>query len=117
MVVESLDFSLIADAGELDGDNDGVGNACDNCTEVSNTSQCDTDADGYGNHYDADFDNTDYTNFDDLGIMRAAFFSNLGEPEFNPGTDMDCNNTVISDELGLLRGYFIAPPGPSAVEP
>ena len=36
-----------------DNDLDGVGNACDNCTEVPNTSQADFDSDGIGNHCDS----------------------------------------------------------------
>jgi len=36
----------------LDGDSDGVGNACDNCVDVYNPSQADSDADGIGNACD-----------------------------------------------------------------
>lgn len=40
-----------------DTDGDGVIDRSDNCTLVHNPLQRDTNADGYGNFYDPDFDN------------------------------------------------------------
>jgi hypothetical protein len=37
---------------QVDGDSDGVGNACDNCLQASNPDQTDTDADGLGDTCD-----------------------------------------------------------------
>jgi hypothetical protein len=56
-----------------DGDGDGVPDGCDNCTEVVNASQTDTDADGYGNACDGDFNNNGVVDFADYGRFRAMF--------------------------------------------
>ena len=46
-----------------DADGDGIPDAGDNCTEVANPTQCDTNDDGYGNACDADIDNSGIVNF------------------------------------------------------
>ncbi len=56
-----------------DPDGDTHINWGDNCTELANRSQCDTDEDGYGNHCDGDFDENG--RIDDArsrGLFRAG---------------------------------------------
>jgi hypothetical protein len=43
----------VADASQVDGDSDGVGNACDNCPAVPNPAQGDVNDDGAGDACDA----------------------------------------------------------------
>lgn len=54
----------VANAGQEDGDTDGVGNVCDNCPTVSNATQADTDHDGVGDACDncTDTDGDGYGN-------------------------------------------------------
>ncbi len=55
----------------IDADNDLVDDAVDNCLGAANTSQRDTDGDGYGNWCDADLNNDLKVNFADLSIFRC----------------------------------------------
>lgn len=44
---------------QTDSDGDGIGDACDNCVNNSNTDQIDSDMDGIGNLCDTDDDGDD----------------------------------------------------------
>ncbi|MFK7888884.1 MAG: thrombospondin type 3 repeat-containing protein, partial [Gammaproteobacteria bacterium] len=106
------DFTLSAAFSidpQADLDNDGVPNTNDNCEIVANPSQFDADNDGYGNACDADFNNDCAINVEDLGILRANFFS------ADPVTDVTEDGVVNVSDLGLLRVFFFQPPGPSGV--
>lgn len=91
-----------------DTDGDGVTDDVDNCLEVVNPDQRDTDGDGYGNLCDGDFDNSCFVNFIDLATMKANFFM--------PGdTDTDLNgdgNTNFPD-LAIMKDLMFLAPGPS----
>jgi hypothetical protein len=93
---------------EPDGDDRGA--IEDNCLLIANADQRDTDADGFGNVCDGDFDDNCAVNFLDLGAMKAAFFQ--------PGTtdtDMDGDGETSFSDLGLLKAQFFQPPGPSGL--
>ena len=53
----------------VDTDGDGVVDTVDNCIDVYNTDQEDTDGDGHGNICDGDFDQSCLTNFSDLSAL------------------------------------------------
>ena len=93
-----------------DTDGDGIPDSADNCINLANATQLDTDADGIGNICDGDFDNSCFVNFGDLGIMKTNFFQN-GDLE----TDMNGDNATNFGDLGMLKGAFFLPPGPSGV--
>ncbi|MEO1576197.1 MAG: thrombospondin type 3 repeat-containing protein, partial [Pseudomonadota bacterium] len=100
---------VLATLGATDTDADGVADDVDNCTTSPNADQRDTDADGYGNVCDADFNNDCVVNVLDLGVMRLNFFGG------NSDTDLNGDGVVNVTDLGLLRSLFFAPPGPSGV--
>ncbi|MBT8131717.1 MAG: PKD domain-containing protein, partial [Gammaproteobacteria bacterium] len=92
-----------------DCDSDGVTDDIDNCSDVVNPDQLDTDKDGHGNRCDADFDQTCMTNFADLSIMQEGFFV--------PDPLLDLNSSggpVNFADLSIMSGLFFRPPGPSA---
>jgi photosystem II stability/assembly factor-like uncharacterized protein len=98
-----------------DSDGDGLPDGSDNCTEVANPTQCDTNQDGYGNACDADIDNSGIVNFSDLGLLRAAFLTTPVDPEWNPDADFDCNGAITPSDLGVMKAGFFRPPGPSGI--
>lgn len=98
-----------------DADSDGVEDERDNCLDSPNTSQCDTDLDGYGNHCDGDFDNSGSVNAGDASIFFADFATGI---DSGVGTDMDCGGSVNAGDWGT---YFVPQfsvsgvPGPSGL--
>ncbi|MFK7888279.1 MAG: carbohydrate-binding protein, partial [Gammaproteobacteria bacterium] len=107
-VTNEFTSNFIFPVSEADTDGDGVGDSVDNCTLVGNADQRDTNGDGYGNACDADLNNDDVVNAVDLGLLRAAFFSN------GSGLDADFNGDEVVNfvDLGVLRAAFFQPPGP-----
>jgi hypothetical protein len=94
-----------------DPDGDGISAEADNCQNVANANQRDTDGDGYGNLCDGDFNNDGRVNFADLGIFRSRFGTT------NPDADFDGNGVVNFTDLGRFRLLFGSPPGPSGLVP
>ncbi len=105
--VPTIQVALATD----DNDGDGVSDSADNCTEVSNANQLDTDNDGFGNICDADLDNSGLVNTADLSIFRSVFFTN------DPDADLDGNGIVNAADLAIFRSLFFKPPGPSGTTP
>jgi hypothetical protein len=98
-----------------DWDNDGVSDAADNCSVVSNPTQIDADADGFGNFCDGDFDNDGVVGIQDFVAIRRTFGESAGSPGFIPGADMDGDGIVaIADFIRWLRVFGNAP-GPSGL--
>ncbi|MEL7447924.1 MAG: alpha/beta hydrolase-fold protein [Pseudomonadota bacterium] len=93
----------------VDSDSDGVPDLADNCSDVANADQRDTNGDGFGNACDADLDNDCVVNFADLGTMKSVFFT--GDAD----ADMDGDGAVNFSDLGLMKAAFFAAPGTSGV--
>lgn len=93
-----------------DVDVDGVPDVNDNCVNVANADQRDTNGDGYGNRCDADFNNNGSVDSQDGAMLRAAFGSRS-----YPDRDLNGNGIVDSHDGVLLRVRFGQPPGPSGL--
>jgi len=125
----TVDARVTDDAGKLstlettalvnpftDTDADTVAQIFDNCTTRSNTSQCDSDFDGYGNRCDGDVNNNLATNAQDVTLFRQQ----LGQPSVAPiynEADINCNGVVNAQDVTLFRPLLGAPPGPSSLAP
>jgi hypothetical protein len=90
-----------------DSDSDGIDDTQDNCIEVANPNQRDSNSDGFGNVCDADLDNNNSVSFADLDLFRSAFGTN------NSDADFDGNGSVSFADLDIFRALFGKPPGPS----
>jgi MYXO-CTERM domain-containing protein len=118
----------------FDGDGDGWPDPADNCVQVSDRSQLDTDRDGYGNACDPDFDQDGRVDEADLHSIEECFgvvvvpaprlvldsteSTGVTEQYLHARAcvhrDLDGSGTV--DELDYEIGieYIDMPPGPSA---
>lgn len=90
---------------DFDGD---ASTVCDNCAAVANSTQLDTDIDGFGNLCDADLDNSMLVNFGDFGMFVTAFVQ-----QSNPDADFNGDGFINFGDLGVLAMGFGKPPGPS----
>ncbi len=95
--------------GFADTDADQYSDDLDNCSELANADQRDTDGDGFGNACDADLNNDGTINFQDLGLLRTVFFT------ADPDADFNGDGVVNFSDLGILRLQFFGAPGPGAV--
>ncbi len=89
----------------LDTDQDGVQDSQDNCVNVANPLQRDTDGDGYGNFCDGDLNNDGNVSVGDLQIFRTRFGTN------NQDADFDGNGWVSIGDLNIFRMLFGHSPG------
>ncbi len=92
-----------------DSDNDGVNDDIDNCINIANPDQRDSNNDGFGNVCDADLDNSGFVNFADLALFKSAFGSN------NADADFDGSGFVNFADLAMFKSMFGQPPGPAGV--
>jgi hypothetical protein len=104
----------IANASQANFDGDNRGDPCDNCTFLANSTvtpgafqtttggQLDDDADGFGNHCDADYNQAGAAvDSTDLGLFKFAFGKKRAQSTCNPGGTSPCdrydhNNAVAT---------------------
>jgi hypothetical protein len=99
----------------LDSDGDGVPDGSDNCTVAANASQLDTDADGYGNACDCDFDQSGMCSAVDFFAFLSDYLSGS---DSGIGSDMDGSGAVSGNDFRhFLPGFVSGQPGPSALAP
>ncbi|MEM7083955.1 MAG: hypothetical protein AAF465_14595, partial [Pseudomonadota bacterium] len=115
-------FDPRPDVGDSDGD--GLVDFEDNCINVANPSQQDSDNDGIGNSCDADLVGADggeddcVVNFLDLVAISDAFLSSPGSPNWNPDADIwgptgEPDGLVNFLDVSRLPALFLMTPGPS----
>jgi hypothetical protein len=100
-----------------DSDADGIGDNADNCIEVANADQRDTNADGFGNLCDADLNNDLSVNFVDLGLFKAAFLTAVGDASYDPDADFNGDGFINFGDLAVLKASFLQAPGPAGDDP
>ena len=114
-----------------DLDYDGVPDATDNCSEVANAMQVDSDDDGFGNACDCDFDQNGVCNAwdairivndfcgDNPGVTANGYYCEPGaHVNLGPETDMNADHAVdLADSPYFTDGYESGVPGPGPVLP
>ncbi|MEO1573593.1 MAG: LamG-like jellyroll fold domain-containing protein [Pseudomonadota bacterium] len=90
-----------------DTDADGVPDTMDNCIDIANPDQRDSNGDGFGNRCDADLNDDCIVNVVDLGLLRSVFFT------ADDDADLSGDGIVNVVDLGLMRSLFFQVPGPS----
>jgi hypothetical protein len=98
-----------------DGDGDLFADYDDNCSEVANASQTDTNLDGYGNACDPDYNNDGGVGGPDFALLAGAYGSFEGQPKFDPDIDMNGDGAIGFNEYLLLGSMFGKAPGPSGL--
>lgn len=98
--------------GETDTDGDGVGDSIDNCIEIANADQRNTDADLFGNICDADLDNNGIVNLVDYNLFRPSFGQTAPLSAAAENADFNGDGIVNLNDFSLFRSMFAQPPGP-----
>ncbi len=98
----------------VDTDGDGVFDSTDNCTDVVNPDQIDTNGDGIGNRCDADVDNNCIVNFQDIAAFVPRFNTGTGNPLYDENFDINSSGSLNFQDYIVYTQAFQMPPGPSA---
>ena len=87
-----------------DRDGDGIADENDNCPDVNNSDQLDTDSDGLGNACDTDDDNDGLSDNDETSIGTDPLLPDTDGDGFNDNVDvfpLDINEWLDSDGDGI----------------
>ena len=96
-----------------DKDGDSVADRSDNCTEDANPEQVDSDADGYGNLCDADYDGDGVVSGRDFLLFRSTFGKRASQRGFLAVADADGDGVIAgTDFLAFRSQYQRGAPGP-----
>ncbi len=103
-----------AAAAADDRDRDGIPDDFDNCTELPNPAQRDSDGDGFGDPCDADFDNDGLVSPRDFFLgFRPCLGRGVAEDPSCRGQDLDGDGVVgAADFFSGFRPLLGGPPGP-----
>jgi len=114
LATDTLDDSaativMIEVINSIDTDSDGISDDVDNCTFIANSSQLDSNNDGFGNACDPDLNNDLIVNFLDIQLFAQAFGTSNADADFNG------DGFVNFLDFVLYSTFFLQPPGPSAI--
>ena len=103
-----------ATALAADTDGDGVVDNLDNCINLANPGQENTNSavDGYGNRCDADLNNDGTVDLSDYSLFRAAFGGTAPLSPTQANADFNSDNTVNLSDYSIFRSFFGKAPGP-----
>ena len=111
-------------ARPTDQDGDGIPDARDNCPEIPNPDQRDTDGDGIGNACDPDFDEDGLVTTSWGVISPAAAAGDLERLALavrngihNPDYDLNGDGKVDALDIGIAELWLFLPPGPGRPQP
>jgi hypothetical protein len=93
----------------VDKDGDGRLDNQDNCIEIENSNQHDSNSDGYGNACDADLNNDGNVNFADLNLFRIAFTTKKSDSD----ADFNSDGIVNISDFYVFKDLYGKPPGPA----
>jgi hypothetical protein len=85
--------------------------------DAGGNSQRDSDADGYGNVCDADFNGNGVVDSNDAAVLFGAFGAALNDPGYSPEIDLNGNEVIDSNDASVLFSSFGFAPGPSGIAP
>jgi hypothetical protein len=94
---------------DKDSDEDRIVDSVDNCLNLPNPDQRDTNVDGFGNLCDPDLNNDLRIDFADLAEMKRVFFTS------DPDADLNGDLKVDFADLAIQKQMFFGPPGPSGL--
>jgi len=100
---------------EPDTDSDGVGDADDDCILAENSSQLDSNQDGYGNACDSDFDDDGTVSATDYAMLIGAWEATVGSSGYAPALDSDGDGAISASDYAQLIQAWEQPPGPSGL--
>ncbi|MEM9383693.1 MAG: dockerin type I domain-containing protein [Pseudomonadota bacterium] len=92
----------------LDSDRDRIDDAVDNCSQVGNADQRDSNGDGFGNVCDPDLNGDLRVNILDLRRLRERWGTDDADADF------DGDGVVGAGDLQIMRAFLSGPPGPGA---
>jgi hypothetical protein len=98
-----------------DSDRDGWPDPEDNCRDVANPDQADSDQDGFGSLCDGDFNNDGATGAPDVVMFARAFGTMVGDPAYDPDVDMTSDGGIGAPDVVLFVSAVLHPPGPSGL--
>jgi len=92
-----------------DSDGDTVNDCEDNCINVANPSQDDSDGDSCGNVCDADFDQDSVVAFSDMTYLQA----NIGTTNSNFDLTEPIGDELTMEDFNAFKAAYLSAPGPS----
>ena len=103
-----------------DRDGDGIDNSRDNCSDIPNPRQTDSDGDGFGNRCDADVDDDGVVTsswgalpYGDVERITLSARSNV----YVPTHDLNTDGIIDAVDVAIAHLYLFLSPGPSGKHP